>query len=149
MIFEEVVIKKDTRMNKIETNHKKNRLVIRLNGFRCANKALLISEIEEAANTLSLGFSCITILSEDTIISGKDLQALEDLLYAYGLRSIVYVGGELCSSFQLKASSNARDLTINQVNTREEAEAVLSAPPVLSVERSDTDIGSMVRASHP
>ena len=124
-------------MNKIETNHKKNRLVILLNGFQCANRESFVSEIEQAANTLSLGFSCIIILSEDTIVSGKELQALEGLLYAYGLRKMVYVGGHHCSSFQQSGLSGSNYITINQASSREEAEAVLTDPAMPSMDRSD------------
>ena len=140
-------------MNKIEINHPKNRLVILLNGFHCANKELFITDIEQAATTLPHGFSCIIILSKDTTVSDKELQALEDLLYAYGLRTVVYVGGHHCSSFRHKGFSSLEDMTIRQANTREEAEAVLSAPAVHSFETADIgDVTSRnrgVKMYHP
>ena len=117
-------------MHKIETNHKKNLLIILLNGFQSSHRELFVSDIEEAATNLPLGFSCIIILSKDTRVSGKELQDLEDLLYAYGLKTVVYVGGHHHSFFRHKEFSSRTDIRINQVNTIEEAEEVLSTQAV-------------------
>ena len=117
-------------MHKIERTHKKNLLVIRLNGFQSSHRELFVSDIEQAATSLPLGFSCIIILSNYTIVSGKELQDIEDLLYAYGLKTIVYVGEHHYSFFRRKVFSSRTDIRINQVNTREEAEEVLSTQAV-------------------
>jgi hypothetical protein len=117
-------------MHKIETNHKKNQMVILLNEFQSSNRELFVSDIEQAATNLPLGFSCILILSKDTIVSGKELQDIEDLLYAYGLKTMVYVGEHHDSLFRHKGFSCQTDIRINQVNTIEEAEEVLSTQAV-------------------
>ena len=120
-------------MHKIETDHKKNLLVIRLNGFQSSNRELFVSDIEQAATNLPLGFSCIIILYKYTIVSGKKLQDLEDLLYAYGLKTIVYVGGHHFSFFRHKIFSSQTDIRIDQVTTLEEAEEVLSTQAIQKV----------------
>jgi len=117
-------------MHKIDTNHKKNRLVIHLNGFQSSNRELFVSDIEQATANLPLGFSCIIILSKYTIVSGKELQDLEKLLYAYGLKTILYVGGHHFSFFRHKEFSSQLHIRIDQVNTMEEAEEVLSSQAV-------------------
>ena len=117
-------------MHKIEINHKKNLLVVRLNGFKSSNRELFVSDIEQAATNLPFGFSCITVLSKHTIVSDKELQDIEKLLYAYGLKTILYIGGHHFSFFRDKEFSNQLHIRIDQVNTMEEAEEVLSSQAV-------------------
>ena len=113
-------------MHEIETDHNKNLLVIRLNGFQSLNRESFVSDIEQAAANLPLGFSCIIILYKYKIFPNKQLQDLEDLLYVYGLKTIVYVGGHHHSFFRHKASLKQTDIRIVQATTLEEAENVLS-----------------------
>ena len=113
-------------MHKIETTPKKNLLVIHLNGFKSSNRELFVSDIEQAAADLALDFSCIIILSKYTKVSGQELQDLENLLYAYGLKTIVYVGGHHFSYFRHKEFSSQLHISIDQANTIEEAEKALS-----------------------
>lgn len=116
-------------MHKIETCHKKNTLLIYLNDFQGSNRELFVSEIERASASLSPGFSCIIILSKYTIASGKELQNLENLLYAYGLESIVYIDErkDIAVSGENHVSCNREDIGIHQATTLEEAEKMLSS----------------------
>ena len=113
-------------MHKIETNHKKNLLLIHLNGFQSSNRELFVYDIEQATANLPLGFSCIIILSKYTKVSDKELQDLEKLLYAYGLETILYVGGHHFPFFRHKEFSSQLHISIDQANTIEEAEKALS-----------------------
>jgi hypothetical protein len=114
-------------MHKIEIKHRKKILLIRLNGFQSSDRELFVSDIEKAATDLPLGFSCILILSKYTKVSGKELQDVENLLYAYGLETILYVGGHHFSFFRHKESFNPLHIRIDQVNTVEEAEEMLAS----------------------
>ena len=115
-------------MHKVETSHKKNLLVIHLNGFKGSKREVFVSEIEQASTNLALGFSCIIILSKYTVISDKELRDLENLLYAYGLKTMVYVGQRHCSTISksTEASLDPAYIGIHRTNSIEEAEQVLS-----------------------
>ncbi len=115
-------------MHKIETSHKENLLVIHLNGFEGSKREVFVSEIEQASMNLALGFSCIIILSKYTIVSDRELRDLENLLYAYGLKTMVYVGQRHCSPVtkSTEVSCNPAYIGIHQANSLEEAEQVLS-----------------------
>ena len=119
-------------MHKIETNHTKNLLVIHLNGFQSSNREIFVSDIEQAATNLTPGFSCILIISKDTIVSSKNLQDLENFLYAYGLKTVVYVGGHHFSFFRNnhKEFSCLTDIRFDQANTIEEAKEVIATQTV-------------------
>ena len=119
-------------MHKIETRHKKNTLVIHLNRFIGSDRELFVSEIERATASLSPGFSCIIILSKYTTASGKELQNLENLLYAYGLETIVYVDERkyISLSEEDQISCNREDIWIHQAPTLKEAEEMLSSKTV-------------------
>ena len=120
-------------MHKIEVHHKQNLFSIHLNGFLGSNRESFISEIERAVTDLNRGFSCIINLSKYAIISSKELHDLANLLYAYGLKTIVYVNERNTTHpipEETQIFCNREDIGIYQVATLKDAEEVLSAETV-------------------
>ena len=103
-------------------------MVIHLNGFKGSKREGFVSEIEQASTNLALGFSCILILSKYTMVSDKELRDLENLLYAYGLKTMVYVEQRHCSTITqtTEVLRSPAYIGIHQANSVEEAELVLS-----------------------
>ena len=114
-------------MHKIKVHEKKHLLVIHLNGFQCSNREVFVLDIERFSRNLPYGFSSIITLSKYSLATHKDLHDLGNLLYAYGSKTIVYVGGR--NFFSVPKNNDLScipmNIRIHQANNIEEAEKLL------------------------